>query len=290
MTTDSSRCGWGQLDRRKARVGIPDINSRPVVLDWRASLELESKFLATSTLLFLASLSATIYAWKTMPRSMPMPGGWTMSMAWMRMPDQSWWEAAASFMGMWLVMMLAMMLPSVVPMLLRYRRSLRTQGVVHTGGPTSIAAAGYFLVWMFVGVVVYPLGAGLSLAEMRSPMFLHLVPWGTGIILLLAGGIQLSQWKARQLGRCRNPAVCDSGPGTKSAWLHGIRLGVDCSLCCAGFMTVLLVNDVMSLPTMAALTVAIAAERIIPRAQRVARALGVVIVAAGLIVMARAGV
>jgi hypothetical protein len=44
---------------------------------------------------------------------MPMPGGWTMSMAWMRMPGQTWPGAAASFLGMWVVMMVAMMLPVV---------------------------------------------------------------------------------------------------------------------------------------------------------------------------------
>ena len=55
---------------------------------------------------------------------MPMPGGWTMSMAWMRMPGQTWPGAAASFFGMWIVMMVAMMLPSLVPMLWRYRQAV----------------------------------------------------------------------------------------------------------------------------------------------------------------------
>jgi predicted metal-binding membrane protein len=50
---------------------------------------------------------------------MPMPGGWTMSMAWMRMPDKTWAGAAASFVGMWAVMMAAMMLPFLAPMLQR---------------------------------------------------------------------------------------------------------------------------------------------------------------------------
>jgi predicted metal-binding membrane protein len=44
---------------------------------------------------------------------MPMPGRWTMPMAWMRMPGQTWPGAAASFLGMWVVMMVAMMLPSL---------------------------------------------------------------------------------------------------------------------------------------------------------------------------------
>ncbi len=44
---------------------------------------------------------------------MEMPGDWTMSMAWMRMPGQSWVGAGGTFLGMWVVMMVAMMLPSL---------------------------------------------------------------------------------------------------------------------------------------------------------------------------------
>ena len=57
-----------------------------------------------------------------------MPGGWTMSMAWMRMPGQTWLGFAASFLGMWVAMMVAMMLPSLVPMLWRYRASSAPPG------------------------------------------------------------------------------------------------------------------------------------------------------------------
>jgi predicted metal-binding membrane protein len=55
---------------------------------------------------------------------MLMPGGWTMSMAWMRMPGQTSAGAAASVLGMWIVMMVAMMLPSLLPMLWRYREAV----------------------------------------------------------------------------------------------------------------------------------------------------------------------
>ncbi len=84
----------------------------------------ERAFFGVSALLFAASAAATI-VWCTSMSAMggmPMPGGWTMSMAWMRMPGQTWPGAAASFVGMWIVMMVAMMLPSVVPMLWRYRQ------------------------------------------------------------------------------------------------------------------------------------------------------------------------
>ena len=70
-----------------------------------------------AALVFIASVALTI-AWcasMSAMGGMPMPGGWTMSMAWMRMPGQTWPGAAASFLGMWVVMMVAMMLPSLLP-------------------------------------------------------------------------------------------------------------------------------------------------------------------------------
>ena len=87
-------------------------------------------FVGVSALLFAGSATLTI-AWCTSMSAMggmPMPGGWTMSMAWMRMPGQTWPGAAASFLGMWVVMMVAMMLPSLVPMLWRYRQAVGRTG------------------------------------------------------------------------------------------------------------------------------------------------------------------
>jgi len=68
-------------------------------------------FWGVSALLVAASVAATI-GWSasmSVMGAMPMPGGWTMSMTWMRMPGQGWPGAAASFLGMWVVMMVAMM-------------------------------------------------------------------------------------------------------------------------------------------------------------------------------------
>jgi predicted metal-binding membrane protein len=67
--------------------------------------------LGVSALLFAGSAAATIAGCASMSAmgGMPMPGGWTMSMSWMRMPGQTWPGAAASFLGMWVVMMVAMM-------------------------------------------------------------------------------------------------------------------------------------------------------------------------------------
>jgi hypothetical protein len=67
----------------------------------------QQAFFGVSALLFAASAAVTILWCATMSAmgEMPIPGGWTMSMAWMRMPGQTWPGAAASFVGMWVVMM-----------------------------------------------------------------------------------------------------------------------------------------------------------------------------------------
>src|SRR3954468_10520568 len=96
---------------------------------------------------------------------MPMPGGWSMSMAWMRMPGQTWPGAAAAFLGMWVVMMVAMMAPSLIPMLRRYRRAVGGTG--RLGGLTAMVATGYFFVWSALGVVAFPLGVALAALEME---------------------------------------------------------------------------------------------------------------------------
>jgi hypothetical protein len=66
----------------------------------------QQAFFGVSALLFAASAAVTIVWCVSMSAmgEMPMPGGWTMSMAWMRMPGQTWPGAAASFLGMWIVM------------------------------------------------------------------------------------------------------------------------------------------------------------------------------------------
>ena len=73
-----------------------------------------------------------------------------------------------------------------------------------------------------------------------------------------------------------------------TAWRHGVRLGVDCAHCCFGLMAILLCFGVMDLRAMAVVTAAISVERLAPAGERVARAIGVVIVGAGLFLIALA--
>ena len=221
---------------------------------------------------------------------MPMPGGWTMSMAWMRMPGQTWPGAAASFLAMWVVMMVAMMLPSLVPMLQRYRESIGDAGKTRVGPLIALVASGYFFIYTALGVAVFPVGVALATIEMQQPALARAVPFAAGVVVLMAGAFQFTAWKAQQLARCRETPERDrtlpAHAGT--AWRHGVRLGIHCGRCCANLMLILLVIGVMDLRVMALVTAAIAVERLAPNSERVARALGFVIVGAGALLMARA--
>jgi predicted metal-binding membrane protein len=221
---------------------------------------------------------------------MPMPGGWTMSMAWMRMPGQTWAAAAASFLGMWAVMMVAMMLPSLVPMLSRYRQAVDGRGETRLGRLTALVGAGYFFVWTSLGLAAFPVGVVLAAIEMRAPAMARAVPLAVGAIVLLAGALQLTAWKGRQLTCCRAlpGRGCALPADAGTAWRHGLRLGLQCSRCCLGWMAILLVLGIMDLRAMAVVTGAITLERVAPAGERVARAIGSVAVAAGLLLLGRA--
>ncbi len=250
----------------------------------------ERAFLGVSALVFLTSAAATISWSRSMAGGVPLPGGWALSMAWMKMPGQTWLAAAAGFLGMWMVMMVAMMLPSLVPVLSSYRRSVRSREETPVGRLTTVASAGYFFVWAVYGGLAYALGVIVTGAELRWSTLARLGPVATGVVLVLAGAFQLTAWKSRQLVRCWEALGngWSSAPDARSTWHYGVRLGTRCSLCCSGFMVLLLVTGMMRLGTMALVAAAITLERLARRPERVARAAGVVVLAAGGLVLARA--
>ena len=249
-------------------------------------------FFGVSALLFAASAAVTV-VWRTSMSAMgemPMPGGWTMSMAWMRMPGQTWPSAAASFLGMWVVMMVTMMLPSLVPTLRRYRQAVGRTGDTRLGRLTTLVGAGYFFVWTVFGMAAFPLGIALAAIEMREPTLARAVPIAVGAVVLIAGSLQFTAWKARHLACCREaPGLGGTLPADAgTAWRHGVRLGLRCGRCCANLMAILLGLGVMDLRAMAAVAAAITIERLAPAGGLVARATGAVAVGAGLFLIARA--
>ena len=172
-------------------------------------------------------------------------------------------QDAALFLGMWAGMMIPMMLPSLVPSLRNYRS---------TAG-AAIAGAGYFAVWTVVGLAAYPVHAALSGIAMRVPLV-------AGMAVAIAGALQFTAWKARRLACCR---VARAPDGAWGGWRYGVRVGVDCVARCANLMAVLLVTGAMELAPMILVTLAITAERYVPRT---ARPIGAILVATGLAMIA----
>jgi predicted metal-binding membrane protein len=225
---------------------------------------------------------------------------------------------------MWMTMMTAMMLPCLVPMLRRYRQAVGRNGEGRLGLLTVVAGVGYFFVWTVVGVIAYPVGVALAAMEMRQAALAQAVPIVVGVVVLIAGALQFTAWKARQLAGCRGArghglsagtgtgagvgvGIGEGagvgagagegegegegegvGTGAGAAWRHGLRLGLDCCRCCGGLTAMFLVTGVMDLRAMAAVAVAISVERLAPAGEQVARAIGAVVVGTGLILIARA--
>jgi predicted metal-binding membrane protein len=224
-------------------------------------------FIALCAIAFSGSFAATIYFCRSLCCEMEMPGGWTMSMMWMRMHGQTWLASAANFMLMWLAMMVAMMLPSALPMFLRTRREWTALCFV---------TVGYFFIWFVAGAGIYLLGAALAAAAMQLDFFSRAVPWLLGTWLIAAGAIQFTRWKTTHLRRCRSPLGCAvSCAQDETSFRLGCKQGVACCVCCASLMTIQLALGIMNPLVMIAVALAVAAEKFLPHPVIVARVIGI---------------
>ena len=247
-------------------------------------------FVAVIGLFFVVSAVATVYFCLSMGEGMDMPGGWAMSMLWMRMPGQTWLVSAAMFLLMWLTMMVAMMLPSAVPMLLAFRGSANVGDNSWPGVPTGLAACSYFAVWMVVGVAVYIAGASWASAAMRWSGLSRAVPALTGAGLILAGASQFTRWKMVGLGHCHNPhahITTGKGGGLRAGVSYGFRHGVSCVRCCAGPMLALLMVGAMNPLAMLVIAGVISLEKLLPKPRPVIYLTGIVAVGAGIATLLR---
>jgi predicted metal-binding membrane protein len=180
------------------------------------------------------------------------------------------------FIGIWVTMMAAMMLPSEAPAVLIFAR---TRGNAETCG----FVAGYLLAWTAFGLVAYAASRGI---RSSSPAFLawdEQGPWVAGGALAAAGLYQLTPLKTACLRHCRSPLqfFLRGRGGGLGALQMGIEHGAVCVGCCAGLTLALFALGVMSLFWMGALALAILIEKAAPGGAAFARALAVVLVALG---------
>ena len=109
---------------------------------------------------------------------------------------------------------------------------------------------------------------------MQYPAVSRATPVAAGVVVIIAGVLQFTRWKAGRLACCRGSlrSGCALPPTDVTAWRYGLRLGLDCARCCANLMALLLVLGVMDLRAMAVVAAAITLERLAPAGQRVERA------------------
>ena len=177
-------------------------------------------------------------------------------------------------------------------MLCRYREALGTTSETRLGVLTAVVAFGYFFVWTIFGMVAYAVGVSLAKITMQQPAVARIIPIAAGVVVVMVGILQFSAWKIHRVACCRTEPerFCLLARDAGAALRYGLRMGLHCCYCCAGFMAILLVMGIMSLRVMTVVTAMITIERLAPAYERVARIIGAVVVAVGLFLIVRAGV
>ena len=194
------------------------------------------------------------------------------------------------YVTVWVVMMGAMMFPSVAPTVMMYDRlrdGHRARGRGAAPDATPIFVLGYLLVWTAAGLVAYGL---LAAGGELDPAFLawdEAGRWLAGGVIVAAGIYQLTPWKQACLVKCRSPMMFLAErwrDGRAGALGLGARHGTWCLGCCWALMAALFAVGVMSIGWMAVIAAFIAAEKLLPWPKTSRHAVGVALVVLGLAV------
>ncbi len=221
-------------------------------------------------------------------------GGTEPGMVLAAMPRLAPWSAAdfALTLVMWAVMMVAMMMPAAAPMILLFasvNRKRRNQG--HPFVPTGLFALSYILVWSAFSLAATTLQWLLESAALLSPMMVGASAILGGLLLICAGLYQWSPLKHACLVRCRSPldfVLTRWREGARGALVMGLDHGVYCVGCCWFLMGLLFVGGVMNLLWVAAIAAFVLVEKVARQGRWVARVGGMLMTAAGLILLIRA--
>lgn len=192
-----------------------------------------------------------------------------------------WPLLLVAFIGAWLVMVGAMMLPTTVPMVRLFTVvSARAQ---HAGSARAIFLAAYLTVW--TGFALVALGGDVGLHLLLEEW--HWLHERKGLVLAgalaLAGLVQFSPLKERCLTLCQDPKAFlyqHYRRGAGGAWSVGFRHGLSCLGCCWGLMLVMFATGVGSLAWMAGLTVVMVAEKTTRWGTRLVAPVGIVLLLA----------
>ena len=192
------------------------------------------------------------------------------------------------YLTVWVVMMAAMMFPSVAPTVLMYdrlREGHRARGRGAAPDATALFVLGYLLVWTLAGLAAYGV---FELVRAIDPPFLAWDEAGryvTAGVIVAAAIYQLTPLKQACLVKCRSPMMF-----LAERWRHGrvgglelgARHGAWCLGCCWALMAGLFAVGVMSLGWMALIAAFIAAEKLLPWPVAAGRTVAILLLVLGL--------
>lgn len=208
-------------------------------------------------------------------------------MAGMEMVMEPTLSAAVGYVVAWAIMMAAMMLPSALPMIGLYAATQRnaTRAAAKVAAVTLFSST-YLGVWALTGVPAY--FASLVLMAVTAQTLAYLVAG----VLVVAGIFQLTPLKRQCLRHCRSPLGFLLGhwrAGWRGALVMGSAHAVYCLGCCWALMVTLVVAGAMGVPWVLLIACVVAAEKLLPRGEWIARLAGVALVLMGVAVAIRPG-
>jgi predicted metal-binding membrane protein len=180
----------------------------------------------------------------------------------------------------WTAMMVAMMIPATLPLILLYRVVARQRlSPVQARVGTVAMVVGYVTVWAIAGLPVYVYALSVESVGREATVL-------PAVLLVVGGVYQFTSLKRSCHARCSSPLfflMQKWKPGTGGALRLGALHGVDCLGCCAGLMIALVALGMMNLALVFTLALIIFAEKTLPNSHRIARPLGVLMVAGGVV-------
>lgn len=204
-------------------------------------------------------------------------------------PAMAAWDGGLLVLSivMWSVMMIAMMLPTATPMVLsftrlQHQREARSKAIRLTGW----FSAGYLGAWIVFSLTAAFAQWALYSSNLMTSTMGSATPLLAGAILVAAGLFQRSGLKEACLTKCRSPLnflLDEWRPGSRGALIMGLRHGLFCVGCCWVLMLLMFVGGVMNLTWMAAITIYVLLEKILPTVRMFASLTGIFLVLAGVV-------
>ncbi len=204
--------------------------------------------------------------------------------------------ALALFTLIWGVGMVAMMFPSLVPLVyavtVSARKSVENRQISQAvrrlviSARASIFILGYVAIWTLVGLAFYLAIAGLTLAGL--PVGMGMFGFWASLVLISTGLYQFSRFKQKALLECRSPMsfiFTRWRNGSRGAGVMGADYGLFCTRCCWVLMAGLLTVGAMSLPLMGAFSMIIFVEKIVPFGSIISKLIGTAFIGIGLLLL-----